>query len=171
MSEYVDCDPAFETYSNVFENEPRSFFVFNLKFGDKDGLGGYYNHEFVQMLACNINSWTEHILLNYLRITKFGFENNCAFKLCWTPTTLRDEGSAVLGNLFIAVKSSGFYDRETGMKNVLLIIRFFSLRLLFILSTGRKRSVGAFAAMDLPEGQVIDILGTLQDDDDYSKGL
>ena len=161
MSKYVDRDPQFATSTNVFEDKPRSFFVFNLKFGDKVGLGGYYNHEFVQMVACNINSWTEHILVNYLRITEFGFENNCAFKLCSTPTTLRDEGSAVLGNLFIAVKSSGFYDRETGMKNVLLIILAFSLRLLFILSTGRKRSVGAFAAMDLQEGQVIDILETL----------
>ena len=127
MSEYVDRDPKFATSTNVFEDKPRSFFVFNLKFGDKDG---YYNHEFVQMVACNINSWTEHILLNYLRITEFGFENNCAFKLCSTPTTLRDEGSAVLENLFIAVKSSGFYDRETGMKNVLLII--LALLLLFL---------------------------------------
>jgi hypothetical protein len=42
---------------------------------------------------------------------------------------------------------------------------------LFILSTGRKHSVGAFAAMDLREGQVIDILETLQDADDYSKGV
>jgi hypothetical protein len=131
MSEYVDSDPEFATTTNVFEDKPRSFFVFNLKFGDKDGSGGYYNHEFVQMVARNINSWTEHILLKYLRITEFGgFETNCAFKLCSTPTTLRDEGSAVLGNLFIAVKSSGFYDRETGMKNVLLII--LALLLLFL---------------------------------------
>jgi len=131
MSEYVDIDPEFATKTNVFEDKPRSFFVFNLKFGDKGGSGGYYNHEFVQMVACNINSWTEHILLKYLRITESGgFETNCAFKLCSTPTTLRDEGSAVLRNLFIAVKSSGFYDLETGMKNVLLII--LALLLLFL---------------------------------------
>jgi len=33
-----------------------------------------------------------------------------------------------------------------------------------MLSTGRKRSLGAFARMDLPKGQVVDILGTLKDD-------